>query len=231
MLRHSQSVGHRQRALSAGLGFKALASTSAGFAFGKACRTARAPREMVLAHLRELVEATDVPVNADFEGGFAHDPDGVAESVRLAARPASRDCRSRIRPAIRTTRFTISSLRWRACMPRARRSTRPAATCCSRRAAKVSSAAVPTSTRRSARLKAYADAGADCLYAPGIRTPKQIKAVVEAVAPKPVNFLMAAAMRLQRERSRRARRAPHQRRRLAGARRMDGVHPRRAGDH
>src|SRR5215472_9013051 len=66
------------------LGFKALASTSAGFAFARALPDGSVPRAMMLAHLEELAAAADVPVNADFENGYAHEPDGVAESVRLA---------------------------------------------------------------------------------------------------------------------------------------------------
>ena len=65
------------------LGFKALATTSAGFAFTRALPDGGAPRDMMLAHIREIVEATDLPVNADFGEGFAHDPAGVAESVRM----------------------------------------------------------------------------------------------------------------------------------------------------
>src|SRR5215831_10702715 len=67
------------------LGFKALATTSAGFAFTRALPDGGVPREMMLAHIREIVEATDLPVNADFGEGFAQDPAGVAESVRLCA--------------------------------------------------------------------------------------------------------------------------------------------------
>ena len=63
------------------LGFKALASTSAGFAFAQGLPDNAVPRDMMLAHLREIVSATDVPVNADFEGGYADDPDGVAENT------------------------------------------------------------------------------------------------------------------------------------------------------
>ncbi len=83
------------------LGFKALATTSAGFAFSRGLPDAAVSRDDMLAHIAEIVAATDLPVNADFEGG-------------CASRPASRDCRSRIRPATRTSRSTISTLRWRA---------------------------------------------------------------------------------------------------------------------
>src|SRR5262249_2827734 len=65
------------------MGFKALATTSAGFAFARALPDGKVPRDLMLAHIREIVEAADLPVNADFEGGYAHDPEGVAESVRL----------------------------------------------------------------------------------------------------------------------------------------------------
>src|SRR5215831_13436407 len=67
------------------LGFKALATTSAGFAFSRGLADGGVPRDMMLAHIREIVEATDLPVNADFEAGYARDPAGVAESVRLCA--------------------------------------------------------------------------------------------------------------------------------------------------
>ncbi len=67
------------------LGFKALATTSSGFAHVEGFADGAVPRDVMLQHLREIVEATDVPVNADFEGGYADDPDGVAESVRLCA--------------------------------------------------------------------------------------------------------------------------------------------------
>src|ERR1700691_927768 len=66
------------------LGFKALATTSSGFAWSQGYADGAVPREQVFAHLSALVDATDVPVNADFQGGFAHEPEGVAESVRLA---------------------------------------------------------------------------------------------------------------------------------------------------
>jgi 2-methylisocitrate lyase-like PEP mutase family enzyme len=69
-----------------GMGFKALASTSSGFAWSKGFADNHVTRELVLTHLSELVAATDVPINADFEGGFAHDPAGIAESVKLAVK-------------------------------------------------------------------------------------------------------------------------------------------------
>ena len=92
-----------------------------------------------------------------------------------------------------TRRSTTSIRRWRASKPRALRSTAPAATWCSPRARKISSAASTDLDDVIRRLQAYAAAGADCLYAPGIKTREQIEAVVKAVAPKPVNFLNGGA--------------------------------------
>src|SRR3954451_9961736 len=65
------------------LGFKAIATTSAGFAFSRGLADGAAGREAMLAHIREMVDAVDIPVNADFENGYAHEPEAVAESVRL----------------------------------------------------------------------------------------------------------------------------------------------------
>jgi 2-methylisocitrate lyase-like PEP mutase family enzyme len=176
-----------------GLGFKALASTSAGFAFTLGLPDGAVSREAMLAHFRDIVAATDVPVNADFEGGFADAPEGVAESVRLCvdtgvAGLSIEDSTSD--PAIPLYDFDLALARVRAA-----------------RAAidKASSDVVFTARSEGfirgrpdleetiRRLKAYAAAGADCLYAPGIKTPEQIGAVVQAVAPKPVNFLMSTA--------------------------------------
>lgn len=176
-----------------GLGFKALASTSAGFAFAQGLSDGAVSREMMLAHLRELCGATDVPVNADFEGGYADAPEGVAASVRLCvdtgvAGLSIEDSTSD--PAIPLYDFELALARVRAA-----------------RAAIDQAGGDVLFTGRSEgfirgrpdldetirRLKAYSAAGADCLYAPGIKTREQITAVVQAVAPKPVNFLMSAA--------------------------------------
>jgi 2-methylisocitrate lyase-like PEP mutase family enzyme len=175
------------------LGFKALASTSAGFAFAQGLSDGAVSREMMLAHLRELCAATDVPVNADFEGGYADAPEGVAASVKLCvdtgvAGLSIEDSTSD--PAIPLYDFELALARVRAA-----------------RAAIDQAGGDVLFTGRSEgfirgrpdldetirRLKAYSAAGADCLYAPGIKTREQITAVVQAVAPKPVNFLMSAA--------------------------------------
>jgi len=177
-----------------GQGFKALASTSAGFAFTQGLPDGAAPREMVLAHLRELSNATDVPLSADFEGGFADDPDGVAESVRLCCETGVAGLSvedSTGNPDKPLYDFDLAVARVRA--------TRAAidkaggdVLFTARTEGFVRNRPDLAETIR--RLKAYADAGADCLFAPGIKTQEEIEAVIAAVKPKPVNFLMAAAM-------------------------------------
>jgi 2-methylisocitrate lyase-like PEP mutase family enzyme len=176
-----------------GLGFKALASTSAGFAFTLGLPDGAVSREVMLAHFSDIVAATDVPVNADFEGGYADAPEGVAESVRLCIETGVAGLSiedSTSDPAIPLYDFDLALARVRAA-----------------RAAVDQAGGDVVFTARSEgfvrgrpdldetirRLKAFADAGADCLYAPGIKTAEQIAAVVKAVAPKPVNFLMATA--------------------------------------
>ena len=176
-----------------GLGFKALATTSSGFAFAQGYPDGAVPLDEVLAHLREIATAADIPVNADFEGGYADDPDGVAKNVRLAVdtgvaglsiEDSTGDAANPLYD------FDLAVARIRAA-----------------RAAIDKAGGDVVFTGRSEgfirgrpdleetlrRLKAYADAGADCLYAPGIKTREEIAAVVKAVAPKPVNFLMSTA--------------------------------------
>jgi 2-methylisocitrate lyase-like PEP mutase family enzyme len=129
------------------LGFKALASTSAGFAWSIGKADNRVTLDEVCAHLTALCGAVDLPVNADFEGGFAHKPENVAvnSGVLLTGR-----CEG----------FLVGQSDLEMVID---------------------------------RLRAYSDAGADCLYAPGIKTREQISAVVKAVAPKPVNLLIGAS--------------------------------------
>ena len=114
-----------------GLGFKALATTSSGFGWSKGRPDAAKPRDMALAHLCEMVSATDLPVNADFESGFAHDAAGVAESVRLAVETRGcRACRSRMRPAMQPSRSMTSAPRSTGFAPHAEPSTRRVAIPC-----------------------------------------------------------------------------------------------------
>jgi len=179
-----------------GLGFKALATTSSGFAWSQGYADGALSREYILAHLGELVEATDLPVNADFENGFAADAQGVAGSVRLAietgvAGLSIEDSTGNAADPLFPLDVAVERMR------------------AARKAIDASGADVmligraenffagrPDLDDAIARLKAYANAGADCLYAPGIKTREQIAAVVAAVAPRPVNLLVGGASEL-----------------------------------
>ena len=176
-----------------GLGFKALATTSSGFAHAQGYADGEQSCDEVLAHFCEIAAATDVPVNVDFEGGYADDPDGVAANVTrciatgvaglsiedatgnpdrplydfdlaLARVKAARAAIDRAGGDVVFTARTEGFIRGR-----------------------------PDLDETIRRLKAFADAGADCLYSPGIKTREQIEATVQAVAPKPVNFLNSGA--------------------------------------
>jgi 2-methylisocitrate lyase-like PEP mutase family enzyme len=174
-----------------GLGFKALASTSSGYAFTQGLPDGAVTRATMLAHLTEIAAATDVPVNADFEGGYAEAPEGVAESVRLCidtgvAGLSIED--STGDPAKPLYDFDLTLARVRAARAAIGQSgvvftARSEGFICGR----------PDLEETIRRLKAFVEAGADCLYAPGIKTREEIAAVVKAVAPKPVNFLMSSA--------------------------------------
>jgi 2-methylisocitrate lyase-like PEP mutase family enzyme len=175
------------------LGFKALASTSAGFAFTQGLPDGGVSRELMLDHLRELSAATDVPLNADFEGGYAETPDGVAESVRLCVETGVAGLSiedSTGNPAKPLYDFDLALVR----VPAARAAIDR--TGCDVLFTARSEGFIrgrPDLEETIRRLKAFAEAGADCLYAPGIKTRPEIDAVVKAVAPKPVNFLMIVA--------------------------------------
>ena len=174
-----------------GLGFKALATTSSGFAWSHGHRDGGMSRDRVLDHLTDMVEATNLPINADFESGFAPDAAGVAESVRLAVETG-------------VAGLSIEDSTGDASRPLYELHTAVARIRAARKAidkaggdtllvgrAECFLHGQPDIGQTIHRLKAYADAGADCLYAPGIRTPEHIGAVVAGVAPKPVNLLMA----------------------------------------
>ena len=179
-----------------GLGFKALATTSSGAAWRHAKADGQMTLEEVLAHLREMVAATTLPVNADFEAGFAPDAVGVARNVRLAvdtgvAGVSIEDSTGKPDDPLRDIASAVERIR-------AARSAIDAAggdTLLVGRAENfiVGRPDLPDAIRR---LQAYSEAGADCLYAPGIRTREQIAAVVAAVAPKPVNLLIGFATEL-----------------------------------
>ncbi len=179
-----------------GMGFQALASTSSGFAWSQGHADNGITREMALAHLAEMVAATDVPVNADFESGFAADATGVAESVRLAVETgvAGLSIEDSTGDAARPL-FSIDEACER--MRAARRAIDQAGgdTLLVGRA-ECFLVGRPDLDETLARLQAYANAGADCLYAPGIRTREQIAAVVNGLAPKPVNLLVGSVSEL-----------------------------------
>lgn len=171
------------------LGFKALASSSAGMAWSMAKPDNKVERDMVLAHLSALTAATEIPVNADFENGFADDPDGVAANVTraiatgIAGLSIEDSTGDKAQPLYD---FDLAVKR-----------------VASARAAIDSSGSGVLLTARSEgffvgrpdleetvrRMKAFAAAGADCLYAPGIREDAQIAAIVQAAGGKPVNIL------------------------------------------
>jgi 2-methylisocitrate lyase-like PEP mutase family enzyme len=173
-----------------GMGFPALATTSAGSAW----TLGRADNELVLSqaleHLHTIASVVDVPVNADFEGGFADDPEGVAANVRLAA-------------ATGIAGLSIEDSTGNKEEPLYEFSHAVERVQAARHAIDESGTGIVLTGRSEGfvagrpdieetirRLTAYADAGADCLYAPRIDTVEQISAVVAAVSPKPVNLLI-----------------------------------------
>lgn len=172
------------------LGFKALATTSAGFAWSQGYADGSVPREQMLAHLREIVDATDVPVNADFGSGFAHTPEQLEESVRLAVETGVAGLSvedSTADPAQPLYDLASAVLRMRA----ARRAIdRSGGDTLLVGRAECFLVGQPDVEQTVARLKAYAQAGADCLYAPGVKARDHIEALVRAVAPKPFNLLL-----------------------------------------
>ena len=178
------------------LGFKAIATTSSGFAWTRARPDNGITREAALSHLAEMVAATDLPVNADFEGGFAADAAGVAESVRLAVETgvaglSIEDSTGDAGKPLHDLPVAVDRMRAaRRAIDRAGGDTLLVGR------AECFLVGRPDLAETIARLEAYADAGADCLYAPGIRTREEITAVVAAVAPKPVNLLIGWASEL-----------------------------------
>jgi len=173
-----------------GMGFAALATTSSGFAWSRARPDNGIPRAMALAHLAEMVAATDLPINADFESGFGIDAAGVEESVGLAV-------------ATGVAGLSIEDSTGDASRPLFDLPEAVARMAAARRAIDAAGGDTllvgraecflvgrPDLGETIERLQAYSQAGADCLYAPGLRTPEQITAVVQAVAPKPVNLLV-----------------------------------------
>lgn len=178
------------------LGFPALATTSSGAAWRHAKADGQMTLDEVLVHLREMVEATGLPVNADFESGFAADAAGVARHVRLAvdtgvAGISIEDSTGDPAAPLRDVATSVERIRAaRAAIDEAGGEVMLIGR------AENFFAGRPDLDDAIRRLKAYAEAGADCLYAPGIKTREQIAAVVKAVAPKPVNLLIGATSEL-----------------------------------
>jgi 2-methylisocitrate lyase-like PEP mutase family enzyme len=179
-----------------GLGFKALATTSSGFAWSQGRPDGGISRDRALAHLHDIVAATDLPVNADFESGFAPDAAGVAESVRLAIETGVAGLS--IEDSTGDAAEPLYDLGTAVERIRAARSaidkTGGDALLVGR--AECFLVGRPDLDETIGRLKAYAQAGADCLYAPGIQARDEIAAVVAGVAPKPLNLLIGSASKL-----------------------------------
>lgn len=174
------------------LGFPALATTSAGFAWTLGRADNQVKLDEVLEHLRLISGAVDVPVNADFEGGFAVEPDQVAAHVTLAAQTGIAGLSiedSSGDAADPLFAFELSVERIKAAR-RAIDRTGTGVVLTGRSEGFVCGRPDIEETIR--RLRAYADAGADCLYAPRIDKLEHVSAIVAAVAPKPVNLLINA---------------------------------------
>ncbi|HSC29091.1 MAG TPA: isocitrate lyase/phosphoenolpyruvate mutase family protein [Vicinamibacterales bacterium] len=178
--------------LLAQLGFPALATTSSGFAWSMGCRDNGVTKEEALAHMRSIAQSVVVPVNADFEGGFAIEPGGVAANVAEASATGVAGLSiedSTGDPGAPLFEFALAVERIRA----ARRSIDESRTnVLLTGGSEGFIVGRPDLAETIRRLVAYAEAGADCLYAPGIRTADEIAAVVKAVSPKPVNVLVGS---------------------------------------
>ena len=172
------------------LGFQALATTSSGFAWTLGRSDTQVTLDEALGHFRAIAAAVSVPVNGDFEGGFAIEPEGVAANVTLAV-------------ATGIAGVSIEDSTGNAAAPLFDFALAVQRVAAARAAIDAGSSGVlltgrsegfiagrPDLAETIRRLVAYADAGADCLYAPGLRSAADITAVVGAVSPKPVNVLV-----------------------------------------
>ena len=175
------------------LGFKALATTSSGFAWTQGAPDGGMSRDAVVKHLQTMVAATDLPINADFENGYARDADGVAQSVRLAVETgvaglSIEDSTGDASKPLYDLDDAVARMR------AARRAIDQAGgdTLLVGRA-ECFLVGRPDIDETVARLQAYANAGADCLYAPGIRSAEHVRRIVASIAPKPVNLLVGYA--------------------------------------
>ncbi|MBV8820431.1 MAG: isocitrate lyase/phosphoenolpyruvate mutase family protein, partial [Acidobacteriaceae bacterium] len=175
------------------LGFRALATTSSGLAFSRGLPDTdwAVPRDLVLSHIAEIAQAADLPVNADFESGYSHDPEGVAENVTLCtgtgvAGLSIEDATGDAEKPLYDLPLAVERIQ------------------AARTAIDASGRGVLLTARAECflvghpdplnesirRLQAYSEAGADVLYAPGPRSRDNIRTLVQAVSPKPLNLLM-----------------------------------------
>jgi 2-methylisocitrate lyase-like PEP mutase family enzyme len=178
--------------LLAGLGFRALATTSSGVAWSLGRTDNHVPFVQALDRIRDIAAAVDVPVNADFEGGFSIEPEGVYTNVSAAASTGVAGLSIEDSTGIVASplmEFARSVDRIRAAR-RAIDDGRTGILLTGRSEGFI--AGRPDLAETIRRLVAYAEAGADCLYAPGLRSMADIAAVVNAVAPKPVNVLVGS---------------------------------------
>jgi 2-methylisocitrate lyase-like PEP mutase family enzyme len=172
------------------LGFKAIATTSAGFAFSRGVADGAVGLHAMLAHIGEMVEATNLPVNADFENGYADDANIAAQNVWLCveagvAGVSIEDNSGRKDKPLYEIEHAADRIR-------AVREAIDGSDVVLVGRAECFLVGINDIDEVIRRLVAYANAGADCLYAPGIREREHVRAVVEAVAPKPVNLLISA---------------------------------------
>jgi 2-methylisocitrate lyase-like PEP mutase family enzyme len=175
------------------LGFAALASTSTGYAWTTGRPDYAVTRADVLQHLTSLCEAVDLPVNADFESGFASDPEGVATNVCLAVQTgvAGLSIEDRnVEPPFGLYDTVFAVERIRAARAAIDRSGEDVILVARTEGLLSDPAAINPAIDK---LVAFAEAGADCLYAPGVRGKDDIAAMVRAVAPKPLNVVMMRA--------------------------------------
>lgn len=170
------------------MGFHALATTSSGSAWELGKEDGQLSRDEVLAHLRAICTATELPVNADFEAGFGATPADVAESIRLAAETGIAGVSIEDFDGKQIYPLEVAAERVRAARKSLDR-TAPDVLLVGRCESflREKDADLDETLRR---LCAYSEAGADCLYAPAISTVAGFRAIVEAVAPKPVNALL-----------------------------------------
>jgi 2-methylisocitrate lyase-like PEP mutase family enzyme len=178
------------------LGFPALATSSAGFAFSRGLADAEVSRDQMLSHIAEIVASTDLPVNADFESGYAQQPEGVAENVRMcvetgvAGLSIEDSTGDRAQPLYD---LPVAVERMKA----ARKAIGDSGVLLIGRAECFLVGHAEPLQESIRRLQAYAEAGADVLYAPGVRERRDIEAIVSAVSPKAVNVLMSANIGLK----------------------------------